>query len=197
VTDGYFQPGQTIIIREFWKDRFRRILPVIVVQDKPELMAFYAPLHTILKLPTDMDRLRSEWILKDSESAISSLRLVIPFSNYSLLLFWNPDGSLRLWYINLESPLRRTPLGFDYIDELLDITAPPDLTRWQWEDENELADAVNLGQLSRSRAELLRDEGEKAIAWLQSGKSPFNEWANWRPDPSWKVPVLPEGWDVF
>jgi hypothetical protein len=125
-----FKAGQTVILRELWQDRFRRVIPVIVVQDKPELMAFYAPLHTIVKLPTEIDRLRSEWMLKDSESATSSLRLVIPSNNYSVLLFWNPDNSLRLWYINLEDPLRRTSLGCNYIDQLLDITAPPDLASW-------------------------------------------------------------------
>jgi hypothetical protein len=30
-----------------------------------------------------------------------------------------------------------------------------------------------------------------------SGKSIFNSWEKWRPDPAWKVPVLPEGWDVL
>ena len=168
---------------------------MFVVRDTPELMAFYTPIGTIWKVPTETDRLRSEWMLKDSVLTIGVLRLAIPDANYSVLIFRNADGSLRAWYINLEDPLRRTKHGFDYTDQLLDIVATPDLISWYWDDEDELADAVNLGQLSSARANVLRSEGEKAIAWLQSGKSPFNGWEKWRPDPSLQIPVLPEGWD--
>jgi len=31
---------------------------------------------------------------------------------------------------------------------------------------------------------------------LQSGKSVFNGWEKWRPDPAWTVSVLEDGWDV-
>ena len=192
----HFQLGQTIILQEFWQDRLRRVVPQIVVRDTTELMAFWVPCGTILKMPSEGDRLRSKWTLLDAESTISLLRLVVPGADYSVMIFRNADGSHIIWYINLEEPLRRTEQGFDYTDQLLDIIAAPDLSSWRWDDEDELADAVNLGQLSPDRAAVLRSEGEKAIAWLLSGKSPFNSWDKWRPDPKWTVPVLPQGWDI-
>jgi hypothetical protein len=168
-------------------------------------MAFYIPPGSIWKQPRALDdtpvrvenRRWSEWRLKDMEWLGSGrLRMTVPGAHYSVLIFRNiADGSVRQWYINLEDPLRRTPFGFDYIDQLLDITAVPDLTSWQWKDKDEFEAAVRFGLITSARADVLRSEGEKAIAWLQSGKSPFNGWEKWRPDPSWGIPVLPEGWD--
>ncbi len=188
-----FQQGQTILLREFWGQRVRSIRPYIVVQDSPELMVFYMPLYTVWKESTEKDRLRSKWTLKDSVFMLSVLRLAIPQTGYSILFIRNADGSPLGWYINLEEPLCRTGYGFDYTDLLLDILASPDLSTWRWDDEDELSDAVNLRQVSTEKAAALYSEGRKAIEWLQSGKSPFNEWANWKPDSSWQVPVVPNG----
>ena len=131
-----FNQGQTIVFKESWKGRVRSVRPMFVVQDKPNLMAFYMPLHTVWKQPTEPDRLRSEWTLKDTELGLTVLRLAIPNFAYSVLFFWNADGSQRCWYINLEDPLQRTEYGFDYTDMLLDIIATPDLTSWRWDDED-------------------------------------------------------------
>lgn len=202
-----FQPGQTILLREIWQHRVWSARPSIVVQDTPELLAFYIPAGTIWKQPRALDdtpvkvenRLRSEWRLKDVEWLGSGrLRMTIPGTDSSVFISWNVnDGSHRLWYINLEDPLQRTPMGFDYMDQILDIVASPDPSEWQWKDENEFKEAVRFGLISSARAGILRREGEKAIAWLQSGKSPFNGWEKWRPDPSWAIPVLPAGWDII
>jgi len=119
-------------------------------------------------------------------------------ADYSVEIYRDAaDSSLRGWYINLEEPFRRTALGFDWLDQMLDIVVSPDLSTWHWKDEDEFEAAVRFGVLSPARANTLRNEGEKAIAWLQSGKSPFNGWEKWRPDPSWTVPVLPKGWDTI
>ena len=82
--------------------------------------------------------------------------------------------------------------GFEYIDLFLDILAEPDLSSWRWLDEDELKAAVEHGSVSSATSDMLYTEGKKAIEWLQSGKSPFNEWETWQPDPVWQNPVLPE-----
>ena len=205
----HFKPGQTILLREIWQNRVWSARPGIVVQDTPELMVFYIPAGTgtnwkravaLDGTPATIEnRLWSGWLLEDVELlGFDLLRMTIPGANYSVLIFWNTeDGAQQRWYINLEKPLQRTALGFDYIDQLLDIIATPDLTSWHWEDEDELKQAISLGFISSARADSLRSEGEKVIAWLQSGKSPFNGWEKWRSDPSWAVPVLPKGWDTI
>jgi uncharacterized protein len=101
------------------------------------------------------------------------------------------------WYINLEDSLRRTDMGYEFTDQWLDVIVKPDLSAWQWKDEDELAEAVTLGIVTKEKAAFLYQEGERVANWILSGKSPFNGWENWNPDPSWKVPVLPEDWDVL
>ena len=66
----------------------------------------------------------------------------------------------------------------------------PDLS-WSWKDEHELEAASRLGRFSPDEAAAIRAEGERVIAaW------PFpTGWEDWRPDPSWPIPQLPEGWD--
>ncbi|MDP2920648.1 MAG: hypothetical protein Q8O43_10590 [Dehalococcoidia bacterium] len=66
-----------------------------------------------------------------------------------------------------------------------------------WKDEDEFEEAIALGLISPAKARELRAEGERVVRLLQSGKSIFSGWENWRPDPRWQVPVLPEGWDIL
>ena len=89
----------------------------------------------------------------------------------------------------------RTPIGFDYLDRLLDIEISPDLSRWEWKDEDELEEAVARGIVTSQEAHVIRAEGESVIAALDAGHPPFDEpWDRWRPDPCWPTPSFPEGW---
>jgi hypothetical protein len=203
----YFSPGQTVVWREIWKGSVWRAGSYIVVQDMPELIALYAPFGTMIKYPLTPDgkrvrpyqKIKSEWALTDLRmEKYTSLRLTIPEAGYSVLIFWNnTDMGLRFWYINMEEPLQRTAMGFELTDYFLDVIVEPDLSSWRWKDEDEFAEAVNLGLISKEKAVIIRAEGERVAKWIQSGKSPFNGWENWRPDPSWGVPMLPEGWDTI
>ena len=55
----------------------------------------------------------------------------------------------------------------------------------------ELEDAIRLGRFSPDEAATIRAEGENVVAaW------PFpTGWEEWRPDPAWPIPQLPDGWD--
>jgi hypothetical protein len=199
----HFLPGQTALLRQMWQGRIWEARPEIVIRDTPELLAFYMPPQTILK-KTDAKGLgptgaaRKGWGLNDTEWHFGGkLRLSIPGHNYSVILLRNLDGTPYEWYINLEKPLERTLLGFDYEDLILDISLSPDISDWRWKDEDELEEAVAAGLISKEQSTTLYTEGKSVAESLQSGKSIFNGWADWQPDPSWQVPVLPEGWDVI
>jgi hypothetical protein len=176
------------------------------VQDTPELLALYIPRGARWKQARSLDdkkvstraRKTGEWKLVDAVwQGEGRLRLAVPGSKYSVLAFWNDNHeSLLYWYINLEEPLTRTNRGFDYMDQLLDIIVEPDLKTWHWKDEDEFEEALDLGLISPQEAKSFRIEGEKALKLLQSGKSIFNSWERWKPDPFWQVPVLREGWDA-
>ena len=135
-----------------------------------------------------------------SSNSYYYIRLTIPGESYSVLLFWNcNNNNLRYWYINLEdpvNPMRRTKLGFDLCDQILDIIVESNLKDWRWDDEDELQEAIEAHLISPEKAQALYAKGEKVRDLIMSGKSIFNGWEHWKPDLSWKVPVLPDGWDV-
>jgi hypothetical protein len=94
--------------------------------------------------------------------------------------------------VNLERPQVRTPLGFDYEDELLDVWIPfggePELL-----DEDELEEAVRRGFVSPEHAGEIRAKAERVIA-----EPPWpTGWEDWHPEAGWQVPDLPPGWDVL
>ena len=143
-------------------------------------------------------RVQGEWFLADNVWPEDGeyLRLVIPGAPYSVLIFWLEKHSVhRSWYINLEDPLHRTSIGFDFMDQILDIIVEPDLSSWFWKDEDEFQEAQELGLISPERAGEMRAEGESVVEMLLSGESVFNGWEQWKPDPAWKIPTLPEGWE--
>lgn len=201
-------PGQHTLVRELWRGRVWSARPEIVVCDTPDMVGLFIPAGTVWQQPRTLDGKRvrpteretGAWLLHDAiwePGTNGRLRLAIPGKPYSVLIFWNGDGSQRSWYINLEEPLRPTAHGFDYIDLLLDAIVEPDLKNWRWKDEDEVDEAVAIGLMSREQARELYAEGERVVKMLQSGRSPFTGWERWRPDPSWTVPVLPDGWETL
>jgi predicted RNA-binding protein associated with RNAse of E/G family len=113
---------------------------------------------------------------------------------HSLDLFWDDaTGDFLGWYVNLQTPLQRSPLGFDTTDQALDVVIDPDGS-WRWKDEDDLAACVELGLFTTQEAAEIRAEGEQVIAVLPS-LIPTG-WEDWRPDPAWQLPALPAGWDA-
>ncbi len=170
------------------------------------MLALYLPAGTPYKQPRTLDggevtpvtRVQGEWLLADNmwPEDGECLRLVIPGKPYSVLVFWLENHKTqRDWYINLEDPLRRTPIGFDYMDQLLDIIVWSDLSGWFWKDENEFQEAQELGLISLERAKEMRADGERVVEMLLSGNSVFNGWEHWKPDPVWEIPTIAGGWE--
>jgi hypothetical protein len=40
-------------------------------------------------------------------------------------------------------------------------------------------------------------KGEEVKDLIISGKSIFNGWERWRPNPNWNLPIFPKGWDII
>jgi predicted RNA-binding protein associated with RNAse of E/G family len=125
------------------------------------------------------------------------LMLVAPGAAHSVYAMWEQGHtSFRCWYINLQEPLRRTSMGFDTMDHLLDIVVSPDRSAWRWKDEDEFREAVALGVYSAEEARAIRAEGQRAIKRMQANQSPFCDgWEKWSPPAEWEIPGLPAGWD--
>jgi predicted RNA-binding protein associated with RNAse of E/G family len=121
-------------------------------------------------------------------TTLQSLVLVRPDSRHSLWLQWERDWRFRHWYVNLDRRLGRGERTVDYVDDKLDLVVAPDGSV-RWKDEDELEQAARLGLLD---AAAVRAEAERVVAdppWPTG-------WEDWRPDPEWPPPRLPDGWDV-
>jgi Protein of unknown function (DUF402) len=180
-----WRPGDAILIRHVWHGRVLIALAVTVVEHTSDVLATWIAPGAPYKRPSPRRR-QLEWELVDRPwEAPGILQLMRPGAAHSLALF---PGR---WYVNLQEPLRPTPLGFDTCDQLLDLWREQDGT-WRWKDEDELEDAVARGLYTVDEAAAIRAEAERVVA-----ADPFpTGWEGWEPDPAWAIPSLPAGWDV-
>jgi hypothetical protein len=196
-----FSPGQPIVLRELWGDRVFEARPTLVVQDDPEQVALLLPGGVRCGLPIGEDgavlRLPDRpWHLEVRPRGPQPiLSFAWPDTPYAVLL-WVTGNERRVWYVNLEDPIRRTPIGFDTVDHALDVLVELDGSRWAWKDEDELAEAVANGLFSPEDAETFRDWGIRAKDRILAHRPPFDrDWTTWRPDAAWPTPELVDGWD--
>ncbi|MGW8378762.1 DUF402 domain-containing protein [Streptomyces sp. ODS28] len=181
--------------------------PVTVVTDTSELLAVWmAPGTVCVKpeladgTPVHQEPLETRYT-KPRTTALSRwfgtgvLKLARPGDPWSVWLFWERDWEFKNFYVNLEEPRRRWAGGVDSEDHFLDISVYPDGS-WLWRDEDEFAEAQRVGLMGAGQAAAVRAAGERALREVRAWASPFADgWEDWRPDPHWPVPRLPEDWD--
>jgi hypothetical protein len=196
-------PGDAIALRERWGPGIFAARPATVVRDEPDQTMLYIPPNVLVAAAVDEggEELRipdRPWHLELREHlAFGVLSWAWPATGYAILFTQHPDGSPRGWYVNLQAPLVRTPLGFDTVDHALDVVIPLDRSSWAWKDEDELAHAIALGLFTEQDAAWFRHWGERGVEHVLLGQPPFDrDWTGWRPDPAWARPELPHGWDV-
>jgi hypothetical protein len=204
------RPGETAVLQEVWKGRVWAARPMTVVSDDGEQVALWFPKGTRWKAPTTPpnrpreptrgERLatslaRGEWTFADVQWDVSTLSLMRAGDWHAVWVSWLDSGQHWGWYVNLQRPYRRTELGFETMDLMLDVIIDPDGT-WRWKDEDELQTFLARGVFDDSLAERIRREALAVVGAAQRNEPPFGEsWRNWRPDPSWRQPELPTGWD--
>ncbi len=197
-----WNPGDVVVTRGLWRGKVHWACAGIVVQDTPGLIAIYRPAGSPNRIPdkrsTPQDFLTNDIRLVPRHwTDTDVLALAAPAAAHAVEIMWEAGRTeLRCWYVNLQEPLRRTRLGFDSMDQLLDLVISPDLSTWRWKDEEEFNEAVALGVYSPAAARAIRREGERVIARLQARQSPFCDgWESWRPPAGWAIPPLLDGWD--
>jgi len=96
------------------------------------------------------------------------------------------------WYVNFERPYRRTRIGIDTFDLLLDLVVAPDLSGWAWKDEDEYAQGRRLGLIDDAEHRRIEQARLRALALIESKGGPFaQDWSDWRVQPDWPLPTLP------
>lgn len=199
---SYWSAGDLIVERHIRQGKIWGITPRVVVCDGPDLLAVYTPTGTLQQVGRPLDggspRLignNEPWeLIERPWVGAGVLVLMLPKVAHAIYCFWQPEEprTFSCWYINLQKPLRRTAIGFDTLDQTLDVVMTPDRASWQWKDEDELDELVRRGIALPNEAQRLHSEGLRAVALLQAADSPYSPvWANWSPDPLWPVPHLP------
>lgn len=174
-----------------------------MVADNDDLQMFYLPIGAEWFAPGDdhdqwvAAKFSGGWTLSARRwTSMHVLSFAWPDVGHAVLHFWDKDWSPRYWYVNVQRPLERWELGFDTLDQDLDAVVEADRSSWTLKDEEDVARGVELGAYSEAEASRFRQEAEAGIQRLLERHPPFDrEWADWRPDPAWPTPALPEGWD--
>ena len=125
------------------------------------------------------------------------LRLHPIGGHYSVLRRFDPEGGCyRGWYVNLERSWRRTPVGFDSRDDVLDVVVADDLSTWGLKDEDELAWSVESGKFSADETAEVRRVAAAAVARIEERAFPFTEdaYCGLEPDSAWALPQMPDAW---
>ncbi len=203
-----FAHGDVVALRYLLSGaRISRIKPMRVIEDSDELVALYIAAETPIRLrvwldgrPVDRslpyrDRFVTPWRLGDGRWRGSDvLQLTRPGSGHSFWAFYR-ERVFEGWYVNLQAPLRRTPIGFDTSDHVLDVRVASE-GGWSWKDEDEFVEAIAMGRFTPQEAEAIRAEGIAAAAAVEAGAWPFDAgWNRWRPEPGWTIPPLDQTWE--
>jgi Protein of unknown function (DUF402) len=167
-----------------------------VVQDAPDLLALYMPEGSPLRFAPDFFGAPHPWSYTDRWRGHGVLQLQRPGEMHSVWVFWEgEDRAFAGWYINLQEPFRRTPLGVDTQDLELDIVLPPDGS-WRYKDDEQMERWVKRGRWTPAEMAAIRGEANRIGRQLESGRRWWqDEWMSWEPDPQWPQPTLPAAWD--
>lgn len=205
----YWSSKDHILLRMLRLGRASYVYPMTVVEDNPDFCALYLAAGTPTKerkMP-DGSPLSHGSPYAERHAAThrvgdglwrenSVLQLTKPGEAHSFWAFWREaDGEFLGWYVNLQAPLKRTELGFDTEDHVLDIWLEPG-GDWTWKDEAELTEAVEVGRFTRREADAIRLEGERAVEKIEAGEWPLGAgWEDWRPGVGWVIPDVSAGWE--
>ncbi len=177
--------------------------PTIVVQDTSDLIVLYMPAGVLGKnvkqKPTPKEYLFEDKInIVDCQwNRTDVLFLIVPGDSFSTYVMWDTGTkNLDCWYINLQEPIRRTKIGFDTMDNTLDVVISPDMTTWEWKDDDEFIEAQKVGYYSFEKASEIWGEGERAVKLITSERrSMYEKWSTWQANPEWSIPKLSPLWD--
>jgi hypothetical protein len=183
--------GDVIAARNIWHGRVRGASPAFVVDDSPDRLVFWVPIRSPYKGPNPRG-VPTEWELIDGTWVDSGL-VVHRHGESWLATHVRPVGRAAWWYVDVADSFRRTACTFDYRDLLLDVATDDGVRRL---DEDELAEAVELGVLSRDEAREAERVAARVIRLIERRDPPFDgEWESWEPPASWGIPSLPDRWN--
>lgn len=194
----------TATLRWIAGGRITGACPNIVIEETDEFVALYEPAGAIRYRATGQRSgprgrnllIDQPWSLEATEWTGDGVVRVHRFGDeWSTWRWLNADGEWsRQFYLNLEDPWRRTAIGFDTGDWILDVVALPD-GAVEYKDLDELEWAEAAGGASREWVEHTRLAGEQAVRVVDDRLWPLSaDWARWMPPADSTIPALPLAW---
>jgi hypothetical protein len=197
----------TATLRWLAGTRITGAVPCLVVEESAESVALFQPAGSLWRRasgvrsgPRGRNLLAKDWdgthsqVVAGGQGVLRVHRFGRPWSIWRWLddhREWSDD-----FYLNLEDPWRRTAIGFDSGDWILDVVAHDDGS-WRYKDEDELAWAESSGAVSAEWADRARAAAIAAVADVEARAWPFDaEWDRWLPPDVAEVPVLSPDWAV-
>ncbi|RKT52986.1 DUF402 domain-containing protein [Saccharothrix australiensis] len=192
---GFFAPGDVALRREVLHGKPWSVTPTRVVLDEPGLLVVFTVPGTVFGFPPHHYPHGWQAAGNTRWRGHGKLQLHRPGDAYSVDLYWQgPERRFAGWYLNLQDPFRRTPLGFDTLDHALDYWAPVE-GGWVERDRDEFEAQLAEGKYTAEQGEAIRRTGKEVGAMLDAGDTWWDRrWADFTPDPDWPVPTLPAGW---
>jgi hypothetical protein len=205
-----FAEGSTVVRRDMLQGKIWTASPYRVIRDTGAHLALACwpgvemlkPATWIQWLRTGDDAVRRQaipnmaagrwelgrWAWRDTTLLIRSG----PGDYFSVSQFFDAAGHCDGWYVDFIRPWRRTLIGVDTFDLLLDLVVTADLSGYRWKDEDEYAQGRRLGLIDDTLHCCVDAAREQVVSLIESRQGPFAEdWSSWRRDPAWPTPVLP------
>ena len=193
--------GEVVTRREINWGKPAIAWPVVVVSDEPDLLVTFTPTDAPFAYcanPYSSLRPRHPWWPKNRWEGHGVLMLQRPDDAYSVWHFWTgPDRDFECWYINLQDPFMRTPIGFDTEDHELDIVI--DVSgEWHFKDVELLDERICEGRYSSLGGAAIKTQGQQLAEMIDAGDTWWDpHWAQWSPPGNWTTPSEVEpGWDL-
>ncbi|KOU42091.1 hypothetical protein ADK55_26485 [Streptomyces sp. WM4235] len=185
-----FSVGEVIVRREILDDYEWIRYPVRVAADDGHTLAVYLAKNTPLTFGTQEFRWGPHpWAAFEHVwQSDGVLQLQRPGEGYSV---WaRREGSrFQGWYVNFQEPMRRTPDGFDTLDQELDLWIPGDGSPYRWKDVDEFEERVRSGGFTTHEEASVRAAAAEVVALVERGAGWWEEWRDWRAPTSWEVPA--------
>lgn len=205
VNADFWQPGETIIQRFVGHgDGQLAAYPHIVIEDSPERTVLFQPEGAAIP---HWDMNTGRW-LDTLTAGMHALRFVYPHRPYYVTMWfegtgvpswWKPhlggyQGRFRGWSIDMAAPHRRTAIGFDTTDDVLDYIIRPDGTAY-FKDDEDLTGFTQAGVYTPAEAARIRQAAQELLPHIAARESPFDdEWTGWQPAPDLAIGSVSDDW---
>lgn len=203
-----WKSGDIVILREIFQSKISSAFPVIMIKDSPEEIALALVPGAEGFVTEDYSKGKQNgkrrWDFKDKPWKLENhiwhtnrvLILIEPQKYYAINYFWDDKtNEFSCYYVNFQLPFQRSHCGIDTLDLEIDLVIDSDFS-YRWKDLDDYQKSIDSGIITNEWAQEIENAKQEVFEKLSKRQYPFDEsWLNWKLDPCWPAPKLPENWD--